>query len=98
MLPLFKDDNQPFQLLQTKWKAQLDPIISIPFLSGNQINNVSISSGSAAVINHLLGRQPQGYFLVDVPAQARIARIAPFNNKTLTLSSDATIIVSLWVY
>lgn len=98
MLPVFKDDNQPFQLMQTKWKSELDPVLDNPILAGRQINNISISSGSAAVVNHRLGRKQQGYILVSVNAPAKIAQIVAFNDKTLTLSSDASVIVSAWVY
>lgn len=97
-IPLIKTGTQGSDLFQTRLKSILDPIISIPLLSGSQITGVSISSGSAAVINHLLGRKQQGWILTDIDAPAKIARIAALNDKTLTLSSDATVTVSVWVY
>lgn len=84
--------------MQSTWSAQLNPILALPILSGVQITGIAISSGSAVAINHLLGRNQQGWVITDQNAQARIARIAPFNNKTLTLSSDAAVTVSVWVY
>lgn len=97
-LPNYQGGDQPFQLMQSTWSAQLNPILALPFLSGVQLNSITISSGSAAVINHLLGRLQQGWIITDQNAPAKIARIAPLNNKTLTLSSDAAVTVSLWVY
>lgn len=97
-LPNYQSDDQPFQLMQSTWKSQLDPVLAIPFISGRQVMNVTISSGSPAVINHRLARMQQGFFFTDINAPAKIARIAPFNDKTLTLSSDATVTVAVWVY
>lgn len=98
LLPIFKDDNQNLQLLQSKWKGIIDPILSNPILAGLQINSVTISSGHAAIINHRLDRKQQGWFIVDQNAPANIARIQPLNDKTLTLSSDAAVTVAVWVY
>lgn len=98
MLPVFQGGDQPFLLMQTKWAAELNPILENPLLSGRQVSNVSISSGSLAVINHKLGRKQIGWFITDVNAPARIARVAALNDITLTLSSDATVMVSVWVY
>lgn len=94
----YQGGDLPFQLMQSTWSAQLNPILAMPILGGNQIDNITISSGSAAVINHLLGKVQQGWIIVDQTAPARIARIAPFNGKTLTLSSDAAVTISLWMY
>lgn len=97
-LPQYQGGDQPFQLMQSTWAAQINPVLANPILSGLQIDNVTISSGSPAVINHLLSRMQQGWFIVDTNAPSRIARIAALNSKTLTLSSDAAVTVSLWVY
>lgn len=97
-LPQYQGGDQPFQLMQSSWSAQLNPMLANPIINGFQLNNITIASGSAVAINHLLGRMQQGWFLVDQNAPAKIARIQPLNNKTLTLSSDATVTVAVWVY
>lgn len=97
-LPVYSNDDQAFQLMQSNWAAQLNPLMANPILKGLQIDNVTVASGSPAVINHLLSRMQQGWLLVDQNAPAKIARIAPLNSKTLTLSSDASVTISLWVY
>ena len=98
MLPVYQGGDQPFQLMQSNWASQLNPLLANTLTQGRQVDSVTISSGSPAVINHLLNRMQIGWFLVDNNAPAQIARIAPLNNKTLTLSSDAAVTVSIWVY
>lgn len=84
-------------LLQTKWKSQLDPILSDPISNGNILPQIFLSNG-ATVINHLLGRMLQGFFIVDINAPATIYRSAPKNALTLTLTSSASCIVDIFVY
>jgi hypothetical protein len=83
--------------LQTKWAAQLNPILAIPMLSGIQLNNVVLASGSN-VINHLLQRQQQGWIVTDQQGAASLSRSAPFNNLTLTLTASAACTVNLWCF
>lgn len=97
-VPIVKTGVQSIDLFQTKLKSELDPVLANPILAGFQISNVTISSGHAAIVNHLLGRKQQGWFIVDQNAPANIARIVPLNDKTLTLTSDAAVTLNLWVY
>jgi hypothetical protein len=96
-LPLFKSEDQAVQLMQAKWKSELDPILSLPFLSGLLIKDVDLING-VTVVNHRLGRKLQGWFIVDVDAGVDIYRSAPLNDRTLTLTSGADCTVSLWVF
>lgn len=89
--------NLNLSMMQTKWKAQLDPVLSNPFCSANILENINLKSG-VNVINHLLGRVQQGWFLVDKQAASDIYRSAPFNNLTLTLTSTADVTVSIGVF
>ncbi len=87
----------PFELLQTQWASQLNPLLA------NQLNNVSILEGIAlingvTVINHLLQKTQQGWFIVDQNAAATIYRSAPFNKTTLTLTSNAAVTVNIGVF
>lgn len=96
-LPLFKNEDEAFQLLQTKWKSILDPLLKNPLVDGLLLNGLDITSGTT-VINHRLGRKMQGWFVVDTDAGTDIYRSAPFNDKTLTLTSGTACVVSLWVF
>ncbi len=97
MLPYLQSDDQTLNLLQTKWRAELNPLLALPLISGLQLTAVLLSIGST-VINHKLGRTLQGWILTDQNASAKIYRSRPLNDTTLTLTSDAAVTVSIWVY
>lgn len=87
----------PLELMQTKWAAQLNPLLSNPFTSGILLPQTTLING-VTVINHLLQRQMIGWIVTDQDASASIYRSAPLNNQTLTLTSDAAAIINLWVF
>jgi len=87
----------PLEQLQNQWKSQLDPILANPILQGLQLKNVNLINGTT-VVNHLLGRTQQGWIITDINGSASVYRSQPFNDKTLTLVSDAAVTASLWVY
>ena len=82
---------------QTKWKSQLDPLMTNPLTNGQFIPNVALING-VTVINHKLGRQMLGYQICGQTAVANIYYSQPFNSKTLTLTSSAAVTVNLWVF
>ncbi len=86
----------PLDLMQTTWATQLNPIISNPLNSANHLTGIALING-VTTINHLLGRQMQGWFITDINAAATIYRSAPLNNLTLTLTSDAAVTVNIEV-
>lgn len=84
-------------LMQTRWAAILDPLIS------NNLNNVSILQSvslvtGANVINHLLGKKQQGWFLTDINAPITLYRSAEFNDLTLTLTASGPAVVNIGVF
>ena len=81
--------------MQTKWKAAITPVINNEINQGSLIEGVALING-ATVINHLLGRQMVGWMIVDINAAATVYRSAGLNDKTLTLTSDAIAIASVW--
>jgi hypothetical protein len=97
MLPLYKTEDQVLQLWQTKWKAELDPVLSNPILNGTLLESVSLANG-VTVVNHRLGRRPRGWFIVDINAAATVYRSQPLTEKTITLTSDAAATCKLWVF
>ena len=96
-LPIFKDENTPFQMMQSKWASELNPIIANPMTNMQILKNISLVSGTN-VINHRLGQTQQGWLLTDIQGAASIYRSAPFNNLTLTLTSSAAVTVSIGVF
>lgn len=87
----------PLERMQSIWKSQLDPILANNIINGSQLTNISLISG-VTVINHLLSRKQQGWFITDIDGAAQVYRSQPFNDKTLTLTSDAPVIVNIWCY
>jgi hypothetical protein len=80
-----------------RWKVVLDALLGEPIVSTNFLENVALATGQT-VINHKLGRVPQGWFIVDINGAATIYRSAPFNELTLTLTSSGTVTVKIGVF
>lgn len=97
LLPLVKSSDTTLSLLQTKWKAALDPVLKNIFINGVLLKNIPLVNG-ATPVNHMLGQLQQGWFIVDQNAAAQIYRSKPFNSSTLILTSNAVVTVSLWVF
>lgn len=95
MLARFQTDDKNFQLLQTSWSAELNPLLSNPLSNGIFLSNVLLINGSNT-INHLLGRKMQGWFITDQNASASIYRSQPLNAQTLTLTSNANVTVTIY--
>lgn len=96
-LPQIKDDNIPMQLMQSRWASILNPLLAKPLSSANILKGVQLING-VNVVNHLLGRQMQGWLIGDINAAAQVFRSEPMDNLTLTLTSDADCVVDLIVY
>lgn len=92
-LPLLSD----FAALVTRWKSILDPVLKNPLNSISILQDQALING-VTVINHKLGRAQQGWFILDINGAAEIYRSQPFNDKTLTLTSDAIVTVTLGVF
>lgn len=97
ILPIFQTAIKEFSLMQTRWSAALEPLLKAPSLKGYVLEGVNLING-ATVINHLLSRKLQGWYVVDQNAAATIFRSQPKNDKTLTLTSNAAVIVDLFVF
>lgn len=84
-------------MTQTKWAGILNPFLANPSLQNNILTGVKLAIG-ATVVNHLLGRTPIGWRVVDIDGAVIPYRSAPFNPLTLTLTSSAAVTVSLEVF
>lgn len=96
-LNLFKSQDQTLMLLQKQWTSQLNPLLANMLTQGSLLKDISLING-ATTFNHYLGAQMTGWILVDQNALASIYRSEPLNSTTLTLTSDAIVTVSLWVF
>lgn len=96
-LPLINIEDQASMLMQTKWKSILDPLLANKLTQGNLLSNVALGSTSVAV-NHLLGRMPQGWMLVDLQGNATVWRSQPFTTNTLTLTASVAVTCNIWVF
>lgn len=83
--------------MQDKWAAELNPLLAKPLSNASILKGINLVNG-VTVVNHLLGRTMQGWFISDIDASANIYRSQPFNNLTLTLTSNAACTVTLVVY
>lgn len=96
-LPIFQTAIQELHLMQTRWASLINPLLRRPLNSSVQSDPILLSIGDN-IINHRLGRKPQGWIIIDVDGDAQIYRSAPFNDKTLTLNSDAAVTIQLIVF
>lgn len=87
----------PQDQLMPRWASQLNPFLQNPMNSVNILSNIVLING-VTVINHKLQRQMQGWFFVDIQGPATIYRSQPFNNLTLTLTSNAAVTVNIGVF
>jgi hypothetical protein len=100
LLPQFQNDDKDFQLMQNKWAAVINPVVSNPANNSVVLKNVKLSIGSNN-IPHMLGRVLQGWTIVRKRAAASI-----YDNQDnqqlpqymLTLVSDAAVTVDIEVY
>lgn len=96
-LPLQQTQVRDLALIQTKWKAAIDPVLANPLNSVAILNSVRLLTGTN-VLNHFLGQLQQGWFLTDIQGAATIYRDAPFNSSTLSLNASADVTVSIGVF
>ncbi len=96
-LTIYHTDDIPFTLMQSDWSTELNPIIANPLTKGILLKDVALISG-VTVINHKLARVQQGWIVTDQNGSAEIYRSKPLSPQTLTLTSSAAVIVSLYVF
>lgn len=87
----------PIERMQTTWATQLDPVVNFAPNQGLLLKNIALDAG-VNVVNHLLGKNMQGWIIIDQNASASIYRSQPMNNLTITLTSNAPVTVSMWVF
>lgn len=96
-LPIFTTQSKDLNLMQTNWASVINPVIDNPINQANILKNIVLING-VTVVNHLLGRMMQGWFVTDINGSATIYRSAPMNAQTLTLTSSAAVTINLGVF
>ena len=100
MLPYFQTSLPELSKLQTTWASQINPVLTTPLLQGIILPNVTLVIGNN-VVNHLLGRKLQGWFIVRQRSTAAVHDTQDSNQTptlTLQLASNAVVVVDLYVF
>lgn len=99
-LPLQQTDQEDLSLLQTKWKAIIDPVITLPLNSSLMIPSIRLTSGDNT-INHRLGRKIQGWIVIGNDGNTIIYDKQDANSQTdltLVLNVSVGCVISLLVF
>jgi hypothetical protein len=85
--------------MQTTWAQAINPILANLLVQGQLLKSQTLINGTTA-IDHKLGRQPQGWFLVAPQASAIVYQASQQLNPTLTLTliSNADLLTDIWVF
>jgi hypothetical protein len=100
LLPSFNTKIQEFSLLQSKWAAILNPILGKAQVQSSILKEVTLQSGLNSV-NHLLGRDLQGWKIVRQRASASIydtQDACTMPDKVLQLVSSALCVCDIEVF
>lgn len=99
-LPKFQSEDNAVNLMQSNWKADLDPLLRQPFSNGLIISNVPLTAGFNT-IDHRLSRDLVGWIVTRQRGQATIYDLQDLNPlpaKTLQLMSSSGVNVDLFVF
>jgi hypothetical protein len=75
----------------------ISTINSNPILNGRLVKNISVLSTADKVIDHGLGRIPNGYIIVSKLANCDLV-FKSSTALTITLRASASTTISLWVF
>lgn len=89
--------NLDWKLANPQWAQALNPMLANPFNNVQIITDIQLISG-VTIIPHKLGKQMEGWFQVDITAGVSYYRSAPFNNKTLQLTSSGIAVLAIGVF
>lgn len=89
-----------YEMMLTQWAQELNPLLKNPITSGIILKSVSLVSGNN-VVNHLLGRKLQGWYIVRIRSASTIYDTQDSNQTpqlTLNLVASAPVIIDLAVF
>jgi hypothetical protein len=87
----------PWSLANTKWAAELNPVLANPQTNMAILKNVALVAGNNAV-PHMLQQTQQGWIITDIQGVSSIYRNKPFDKIYLYLNSSAAVIVNIGVF
>ena len=91
-------EEYPLTTLQSNLSEFTKQLTRVPFLDGNLIQDVSVST-TAKEVPHGLGREPIGYFVVKADSSVNVFDTTSTTPKvTIKLTASASATVSLWVF
>lgn len=99
-LTKFQSVLKELMLLQTDWISKINPFISNPLLNSSFLKDISLVTGSNT-INHKLGRDLQGWYIVRRNGPATVYDTQATNSMpdlTLVLVASAPVTISLAVF
>lgn len=97
---IYKESDKDFNMLQTRWSAEINPVIDNPTSKPTILKDVALVIGSN-VINTLLQKKLQGWKIVRQRGPANIYDQQDSNPRpelTLVLVSDAIVSIDLEIY
>lgn len=99
-LPIYQTASKDLLLLQTNWSSAINPVISLPINQGSILKNVALIMGNN-VVNHLLSRNLQGWFIVRQRGPGEVYDTQDSNpnpSLTLFLNSSLAVNIDLFVF
>lgn len=94
-------DEPKLERFQQNVDEALRPLIQANILDGRLLRSVSLITGQANLVEHKLGRAPQGWLVIRSRAQATVWDLQDSNelpSKTLDLRCSANVTVDLWIF
>lgn len=97
-IPLLQLGDFKLEQMQKNVVGAINNMNKVPFLNGNLLQNVSLST-SETKIPHKLSRDYQGFIITNINANAN-AWVSSTDGKsqTINLTASASCVVDIWVF
>lgn len=89
--------DQPINRMQDNIINALQPLLTSEINYGIIIKDIILDGTNPVSVDHRLGRQPQGWFIVDITAASGIFREA-WDTRTITLNASAATTISIYLF
>lgn len=83
--------------LQDNIVSAVQPFLTNPLNDGIIITDIEIDGVSATEVNHLLGRLPQGYIIIDKDAESDIYRDV-LNTRQISFLSSNAVTIGIYIF
>lgn len=94
-----RSNDDSLRQLQDGVDFVLRAISTKEILDGVLIQDISITSGTAKIVDHKLGRVPLGYIVVSRNANSNIwTSTSSVPSSVLKLNASANVTINLWVF